>query len=374
MVVAILVPTLLENDAIGNDVCHQLRILKERNIPAFIYAEEIMNVHMQPYCIDTSKLLVIIKDPGNVVIYHHGGCWHRGMEILEKVQCKLFIKYHNITPPHFFKPYNASYEKYCSDGILQTTAIIGLKKEMTFLCDSNFNAADLMSLRADERKMEILPPFHKLDDFKKAGIDGSLAHDLRDGKVNLLFVGRLVPNKGHKHLIDVIAEYVKMYDADIRLNIVGGIDPALNLYATELKASIEQNGLHDIVRLTGGVSFDTLHTYYQFSHLFLVMSAHEGFCIPVLEAQFHSLPVIAWNAGAVGETVGHNQIVFEEKDERYVAAAIRVVSQHAGYKNYLSVNGLENIGRFSNKRIEMKFLNVLGIENSIDAGMDRSIV
>ena len=373
MAICILVPSFLENDAIGNDVCHQWRVLRERRIPTFIYAEEVMNVSMRHYCIDTNQLLSLIKDPETIVIYHHGGCWHRGMEILEKVQCKLFIKYHNITPPHFFSPYNAAYEKYCTDGVLQTSSILGLKKETVFLCDSSYNASDLAALNGDASKMLIVPPFHKLDDFKEAGIDIPLAQNLQDGKVNLLFVGRLVPNKGHRRLIDVIARYVRMYDADIRLNIVGGIDPALNLYALELQEAIDQNGLHDIVWLRGGVSFDTLHTYYQFSHLFLVMSAHEGFCIPVLEAQYHSLPVICWDRGAVKETVGRNQIVFEENDERYFAAAIRVVSQNIEISSYLTTNGHDNIRRFSNQRIEGIFLNALGLVKDNDAGCGRQI-
>ena len=217
-------------------------------------------------------------------------------------------------------------------------------------------------LNADSAKMEIVPPFHKLDAFKDAEIDTALANELQDGNVNILSVGRLVPNKGHKHLIRVIAKYVEMYDANIRLNLVGGIDPELNAYADELGALIEVNGLQENVRITGPVSFDALHTYYQYSHLFLLMSSHEGFCLPVIEAQFHMLPIIALNRCAVSETMGPNQLMFEKLNYQTFAAAIHVLFNNLEYRCYLSSEGQKNIQRFVNKTIEKAFFNVLGID------------
>ena len=359
MKICIAVCTLLENDAIGNDVSHQFSVLTSSDISTVVYAEEVTNAHMSPYVIDKSSLFDIINDPDNILIYHHGGCWENGQTILQKARCRIFIKYHNITPPEFFKPYNQFHEKYCKQGVEQTISIARLSKVTKFLCDSHFNAKDFLMHKVDESRIEIVPPFHKLDDFKNAEIKTDLASDLDDGKVNILFVGRLVPNKGHKHLLKVMASYKAMYNADIRLTIVGGIDPNLSSYTDELNHLIKLNQLDGIVDIRGSVTFDELHTYYNSSHLFLLMSSHEGFCIPVLEAQFHSLPVVALSTSAVSETVGKNQVLFDTPDYQKFAAAIHILINNTDIRDYVTNEGRKNIKRFSNKRIEERFLKAV---------------
>ncbi len=359
MKICITVGSLLENDAIGNDVAHQCSVLNNKNISTFVYAQEVADASISPYVISKTRLFDIIDKPDNILIYHHGGCWDNGQKILEKARCRIFIKYHNITPPEFFKPYNQFHATYCKDGMEQITAIAGLKKITKFLCDSYFNAKDFLRRGIDKSKIRIVPPFHKLDDFKNAEIETDLARSLDDGKVNILFVGRLVPNKGHKHLLKVMASYKAMYDADISLTIVGGIDSGLSVYLDELEQLIQQNQLNEIVNIRGSVTFDELHTYYNSSHLFLLMSSHEGFCLPVLEAQFHSLPVVALGTSAVSETIGENQILFNTPDYQKFSAAIHILYNNADYRDYIINEGKKNIKRFLNKTIEEKFLKAV---------------
>ncbi len=359
MKICIAVGSLMENDAIGNDVSHQFSVLNNNDISTVVYAEEVANAHMAPYVINKSKLFDIIDDRDNILIYHHGGCWGNGQKILEKARCQIFIKYHNITPPQFFKPYNRFHETYCKQGMEQTRIIGRLKQIAKFLCDSHFNAKDFLMHKVDESRIEIVSPFHKLDDFKNAEIKTDLVRNLDDGKVNILFVGRLVPNKGHKHLLGVIATYAAMYDSNIRLTIVGGIEPGLNSYQDELCQLIKLNQLNEIVDIKGSVSFDELHTYYNVSHLFLLMSDHEGFCLPILEAQFHSLPIVALDTSAVSETMGKNQVLFDKPDYQKFAAAIHVLYNNVAYGDYVANEGKKNIKRFLNQRIEDQFLKAV---------------
>ena len=359
MKICIAVGSLMENDAIGNDVSHQFSVLNNNDISTVVYAEEVTNALMAPYLIDKSKLFDIIDDRDNILIYHHGGCWDYGQKILKKARCRIFIKYHNITPPEFFKPYNQFHEKYCKQGMEQTGSIARLSRVAGILCDSHFNAKDFLRYGIDESIIKIIPPFHKLDDFKNAEIKTDLARNLYDGKVNILFVGRLVPNKGHKHLLRVIAGYAAMYDSNIRLTIVGGIDPGLSSYQDELNHLTELNRLNEIVNIRGSVTFNELHTYYNSSHIFLLMSCHEGFCLPVLEAQFHSLPVVALSTSAVAETMGKNQILFDKPDYQKFAATIHILCNNADYRNYVANEGKKNIKRFSNKTIEDQFLKAV---------------
>jgi glycosyltransferase involved in cell wall biosynthesis len=140
---------------------------------------------------------------------------------------------------------------------------------------------------------------------------------------------------------------------------VGGIDRGLSSYLDELNRLIKLNRLNEIVNIMGSVSFDELHTYYNSSHLFLLMSCHEGFCLPVLEAQFHSMPVIALSTSAVSETIGKNQVLFDKPDYQKFAAAIHVLYNNADFRDYVVNEGKKNIKRFSNKTIEEKFLKAV---------------
>ncbi|MDX9786211.1 MAG: glycosyltransferase [Desulfobacterales bacterium] len=361
MIVCIAVTALLKHDAIGNDVCHQCVVLNDHHIPAVVYAGEVGDVPITAYCIDQAECRAIIDHPDNLLIYHHGGCWAEGRRLLEKARCRVFVKYHNVTPPEFFSSYSAVYERFCSEGVAQTRLIAGMDHITKFLCASSFNAGDLLRLNVSPAKIEISPPFNKLNDFNRAEIDPVLSRELQDGKVNILFVGRVAPNKGHKEMIRVAAEYAATYGAAIRFNMVGGIDPELAGYRNELDRLIDAHSLKEIVTLTGAVSFDRLHTYYRYSHLFLLMSAHEGFCLPAIEAQFHRLPVVALDSSAIPETLGPNQLVFETPDPLKFAAAIHVLSHHDAYRAYLADEGRKNLRRFLTPGMEAAFFNALGL-------------
>jgi len=363
MKICVAVGSLLNHDAIGNDVAHQVSLLKKNNIAAFAYADHVE----RPGADDVlawPDLMDFIQDPDNLLIYHHGGYWPGGRRIMDMARCKIFLKYHNITPPKFFAPYTRwfkrlpAHERFCKKGMVQTGSILESGKVTRFLCDSQFNARDFSSRGIDDSKIKIVPPFHKLDDFESVGVDQDLLNRL-DGKINVLFVGRLVPNKGHKDMIRVMASYAKMYGSDIRLFILGGIDPNLKDYLKELIALIEENNLQRIVQIKGSVTFEQLHTYYTACHLFLLMSGHEGFCLPVLEAQYHNLPILALDAGAVPETMGDNQLVFDRPDYEKFAAAIHVLYHNPEFKDYLTDQGRINMERFSNKTIEPTFLKAV---------------
>lgn len=363
MILCIAVSSLLENDAIGNDVCHQCLLLNNSHRKTVIYAEEVSHSSMGHYLVDRERLDDIISDPENLLIYHLGGCWQIGREILKRAQCRIVIRFHNITPPEFYTPYDAGAEKFCRQGIEQTRAIAVLPGVYKFLCASSFNALDLLRFNADRDKIEVSPPFHRLDDFKKAGVDKGLAKILNDGKINVLFVGRMVPNKGHRHLLGVVAAYTAMYDSNIRLILAGNSDSRMGAYLDELNALIGQNGLKGIVEIRGNVSFEGLHTFYMHSHVFLLMSEHEGFCLPILEAQFHGLPVVALSRAAVPDTLGQDQIILDEPDPLSFAAAIRVIAQDDRFRGFLAEKGWQNIRRFSNTTLERTFLKSLGFDS-----------
>src|SRR5690606_6245984 len=118
------------------------------------------------------------------------------------------IKYHNITPHSFYERYDGPSTYACREGRKQTEEIAQLAKIERFIGASRYNAQELLELGVPESKISVIAPLHKTHDFDKLEPNAILRNELSDGKINVLFVGRVVPNKGHKHLIETINRYV----------------------------------------------------------------------------------------------------------------------------------------------------------------------
>src|SRR5262249_26431892 len=132
----------------------------------------------------------------------------------------------------------------------------------------------------------VVPPFHVVDAWRSITPSSPVMRALiESGDVNLLAVGRLVPNKGFHTLIDAVAYYRQHYGGRVRLNVVGGHTGEEDRYRHALLRRIATLGLDRHVRLLGPVSDEELLALYVASDYFLCASEHEGFCVPVIEAQ-----------------------------------------------------------------------------------------
>jgi glycosyltransferase involved in cell wall biosynthesis len=146
-----------------------------------------------------------------------------------------------------------------------------------------------------------------------------------DGRRNLLFVGRIIPNKKVDDLIRVFALYQRG-DPRSRLLLVGDTR-GHERYYDRLRELVEQLGVRDVV-FTGHVDDDDLLAYYRVGHLFLCLSEHEGFCVPLQEAMHFGLPVVAYDAGAVRETLRGGGVLLTEKRPEVVAELVsRILSE-----------------------------------------------
>lgn len=358
MKILIMTPSLHKHDAVGNDVLQQYSSLGEKGWETYLHAE----MPDEPFAhlsADISDVLEIIRDPDNVVIYHHCVFWRLGEELVNEAKAKLIMKYHCITPPVFFEKYNADYVNATKPGIEQTERYVKGGRFRHFIGDSGFNCGELERCGAVKSELSTLAPFHKIDDFGHVGINAGLGEELSSGRLNVLFVGRVAPNKGHKHLISTIKEYVNRYDRDIHLNIIGHIDPGLNGYYNELTDLITENDLSNEITFRRGVDFRDLHTFYSYSSMFLLMSEHEGFCVPILEAQYNKLPIIALDRCAVKETLGPDQVIAEEPDYEFFAAAIHTVGKNDAIRRYLVERGYENFKRYRNRMLSDKLSAII---------------
>jgi glycosyltransferase involved in cell wall biosynthesis len=206
------------------------------------------------------------------------------------------------------------------------------------IADSRFNATDLED--AGFGRTVVIPVLVDL-----ASVDGEpdaeLGARLRDAKADggrdWLFVGRIAPNKCQHDLVAALAAHRRAYGSRDRLHLVGG--PTAPAYSRALSSFVHALELDDAVDIAGSVSNAALSAYYRAADVLVCVSEHEGFCVPLLEAMHHGVPVVAYGAGAVAETVGAGGLVLERKDPATVAAAVERVLSDADLRARLVAAG-----------------------------------
>lgn len=157
----------------------------------------------------------------------------------------------------------------------------------------------------------------------------------------------------------ILKDYIDTYDENIVLHIIGKKDRAIQKYYDELDGLLSDFGIGEHVHWVGEVNEQVILSYFLGSDFYLNCSEHEGFCVPVIEAQSLRLPVIARKLDAVCETLGGNQLVLDD-DVREYSSAIHVLSQNSSYKTFLINEGLHNYQtRFTNTIIEEKFKKLI---------------
>jgi glycosyltransferase involved in cell wall biosynthesis len=223
--------------------------------------------------------------------------------------------YHNITPAEFFEPYRPEYVPALRQGREDLAKLAPL---FPISCgDSTYNALELKERGFDSPTVVPIPVEARKWNFMP---DATLMSELQDGRTNILFVGRLAPNKKQDDLVKAFNQYLN-FDPDARLILIGKAEEG-DRYAEHLQDLIESLQLHDSVILPGSISDAELEAYYRTAHLFWSMSEHEGFCVPLIEAMWFDVPVLAFKSSAVPETMGHGGILFSDKDDLHQLAAL----------------------------------------------------
>jgi glycosyltransferase involved in cell wall biosynthesis len=292
-----------------------------RGYPVRIFAEGI-----HPRCAGIAE--PISKAPASlwqssedILIYHHSTGWRLGEEILFKTRNRIILRYHNITPPEFFAPYSTPHQQACAAG-LEATRRIARLPHMLVLGDSIFNCEDLIALGAPAGNCRLLPPLHLTEELGHAPFDIPTIQRYSGEIVNILFVGGVKPNKGHARAIRAFAVYRNQFNSRSQLIFAGSMDDRLSNYIEKLRQLAAGLGVADGVIFTGAVTSSQLKSLYVTADLFLCTSEHEGFCVPLVEAMYFRVPIIAWAKGAVPETVGGCGFLLEHWDDLQCAAYI----------------------------------------------------
>lgn len=314
-------------DAIGNHIWELHKIFEKQGIDSEIYSQ-FRNENQDTSMIkNILELKHVCKE--DIIILHMCIGSMVNKYVLQ-FRCKKVMMYHNITPPEFLKNYDLNFYRICKQGYKELRQLAG--KFDTVIAMSEYNKRDLIKAGYKE-PIEVWPGYLiPYDDYKQEP-DASILDKYKDGKKNFLFVGRVVPNKKHEDIIQTFAYYKKHIDSNVRLILVG--NTGLKTYVDDLKKYVEAIGVEDVI-FTGSVSFPEIIAYYKVADVFLCMSEHEGFCVPLIEAMMFQVPIVAYAAAAVPETLRESGILVNKKKPEIVAKSIEIIEREE--KNELIFN------------------------------------
>ncbi|MEI8120985.1 MAG: glycosyltransferase [bacterium] len=306
-----LVAGFSRGDAISNEAVVMRGLFRSWGYESEVFCEQRRILpELRSEARDLDDLKQVCREDDIVLL--HLSIGSRANELFPVLPGKKALLYHNITPPAYFSLIQPSTAKDLALGRVQAANLAG--SATVNLADSAFNAGELAGWG--------YPPvsvFPLLLDFGKLGVapDRSVLRRFGDGKTNILFVGRCAPNKKIEDVITAFAHYQKGVDRHSRL-ILAGSFAGTERYQRLLLTQVRDLKLEDVV-FTGSIRQAQMNACYRSAHVFLCMSEHEGFCIPLVESLVHRVPVLAFSAAAVPETLDGSGVLFHEKQYESVA-------------------------------------------------------
>ncbi len=347
------IPSLASRDAIGGHVIQLQDLLRSRG-----YASDIYYGNATLDRLDHGLPISRIGDhqsAGRVLLYQLS-IGSGVADIFRERPERKFVNYHNITPAPLIEAWLPAVGEEVRWGRAQLRDLAPVTEFA--VADSTFNEHELRD--AGYQATTTVPLLIDLDGFSGSpdpALADRLAAQRARGGTDLLFVGKVSPHKGQHDLIKALAAYRRLYDPEARLHLVGGA--ISDEYFTALERFAEELGLLGAVDFAGSVTHEELIAHYGASDVFVCLSNHEGFCVPLLEAMFHRLPIVAYPTTAVPETVQQAGLILPNKEPARVAAAIDRVVSDARLRHELSMAAAERVASFALPRVKAGFASAL---------------
>jgi len=352
MTVAIMTPTLAPGDGVGNDVLGMANALTQQGQAPYLAA---LRVHGALSAVPTARLAELLGSPDDLFIYHHSIECAEGLHLLGTLPCRKVVKYHNITPPHFFQSMNPQTARLCEAGLRQFEQILAMG--LPIWADSPFNARELQR-SAPDRRVAVLPPFNQVEQLIQCEADVASVAPYDDWRTNVLLVGRVVPNKNVLLAVDAFAALVERHEPDARLIIAG--DFGKSNYTRAVMNRIKEKGIERHVVITGKVTSEQLKALYLIANALLVVSGHEGFCLPLVEAMGLRVPIVATPTTAIPDTAGDVPTYVESSEPTDIADALHAIGSNAEQREELLNRGWRRYReQFRNEMIGRQFLELV---------------
>ncbi len=298
-------------------------------------------------------------EPGDVLVYQLCTSSMVADLLLERPE-PLILDYHNVTHPDLYAGWEPATARRVTAAREQLRRLA--PKATLGVAVSEFNERDLRA--AGCRRTAVVPVLADLG--RLAAPDPAVLARLEatkgQGGSDWLFVGRVVPSKAQHDLVKALWAYRRLYDPLARLHLVGSVSSPRYLRA--LRSFVADLDLGDAVVVTGEVSEPALAAYYAAADIYVSMSLHEGFGVPLVEAFRTGTPVVALAAGAVPSTVGDAALLLDRAEPLRTAAAVHRVLSDTAVRDRLVTNGrrrLESLSLDEAARIRVQlFAGVAG--------------
>jgi len=304
------VPAAHTGDAIGDSARRVRDLLRHLGHESELYAltiDDALTDDVRPFA-----------DPGagrgDLTIFHYA-LPSPMTEAFATLKSGRVLQYHNVTPAAYFAPYDPALFRLASLGRRELATLVG--RVDVALGDSEYNRQELEALGF--ARTGVCPIAVDTRRVTQRTHRPALERMLDDGLVNFLFVGRIAPNKKIEDHIKLAEAFKRYVDAYYRFIFVGRYDVVPRYYSTIRALMSEFRLLNDRFIFTGPVPDEELAVYYQHAAVYISLSEHEGFCVPLVEAMAADVPVLAYAAAAVPDTLGGAGVQFAPKDLEFAA-------------------------------------------------------
>jgi L-malate glycosyltransferase len=343
MIVNQWVPAAHRGDAIGDSARRVRGLLRELGHDSDIYAMTIdddLRGDVLPWTDGSAKR-------GDLTIFHFALVSPMTQEFARLPRGRV-LQYHNVTPAHFFAGYDAAIFRLAMLGREDLKSLVG-HTDLAF-GDSEYNRQELDALGFSNTG--VFPIAVNTDRITKAPRRQALENVLRDeGWLNFLFVGRIVPNKKIEDHIKLAEHYKRYVNEQYRFIFVGKTD-ATPKYFAAIQALIERYRMPaGRFIFTGPVPDEDLATYYRMASVYISLSEHEGFCVPLLEAMAADVPVLAYSTTAVPDTLGGAGVQFAPKDLEYAAELLGELAFNDRLRTQVIAGQRRRLADFGDDRI-----------------------
>lgn len=352
MIVNQWVPAAHRGDAIGDSARRVRDLLRARGHDSEIYALTIDDDLLD----DVRWFHDAGAARGDLTIFHYA-VPSPMTEAFAALPRGRVLQYHNVTPAHFFAPYDANIFRLATMGRDEIRRLAG--RTDLALGDSEYNRQELETFGFSNTA--VFPIAIDAEKIRRARRRPALEKLLSDGLTNFLFVGRIVPNKKIEDHIRLAEHYKRYVDLDYRFIFVGKTD-GLPRYYNTVRALIDEFRMPaDRFVFTGPVPDEDLATYYRTASVYISLSEHEGFCVPLLEAMSADVPVLAYSSTAVPDTLGGAGVQFAPKDLEFAAELLGELAYNDSLRTRVIEGQRRRLAAFGDARLHDDLTRLLSM-------------
>lgn len=336
--------SLAAGDAVANDVVAIDALLKKLGMCGGVYVTNDNNINKK-YLHTIAEPITTFPDVNvdDILLFHHAISNDFCYKIPE-LKCKKVLVYHNITPPSYFLGVHEGFYNATKKGLEQVKQL-----NSTFDCCivySEFSKSDLLKM-GYTCPIYVCPILIPLEDYAQEP-NRELIEKYSDGCKNIIFVGRISPNKKQEDILHMFALYKRYYDSTARLFLVGS--DGVEDYGKSIREYVKALGVSDVI-ITGSVPFKDILAYYSVADAFVCMSEHEGFCVPLVEAMYFNIPIFAYESSAIPYTLRGCGVTFKEKDYAFIAGMINRVLTDSELRKQIVVKQREVLSYYSYENV-----------------------